>query len=48
MRRRSAWRTLGALAVLPTAGGVGYYLQADFITKRKIRVQFQGVKRFVR
>lgn len=45
---RASRRVFGGLALLSTAGGVGYYFLADASTQRRMRVQIQGVRRFVR
>ena len=46
--RRRVYRTVGTLSVVSVLGASGYYLQADYTTRRKIRVQWDGVKRFMR
>ena len=47
-RRGLLWRAMGAVAVVSAVGSGGYYLQADYATRRKIGVQWEGVQRFVR
>ena len=47
-KRKRVYRTVGTLAIVSAVGASGYYLQSDYISRRKIRVQLEGVKRFVR
>ena len=46
--RRRVYRTVGTLAAVSALGASGYYLQGGNITRRKIRVQWEGAKRFIR